>query len=88
LLFIYLTSHFNVASQRIQYTEFYSLIEPLLCESMEHIWTTIKELVKLSDDMNYCNDLKNKIQKCNFFNTLPYSKQLENSINELLNEKK
>ena len=30
-----LKSHFNVASQRIQYTEFYSLIEPLLCEDIK-----------------------------------------------------
>ena len=83
-----LKSHFNIASQRIQYTEFYSLIEPLLCESMDDIWPTIKKLLKLSDDMNYCNELKNKIQKCNFFNELPYSDLLENTINELTNEKK
>ena len=62
----------------------FTLIEPLLCESIENIWITVKELVKLSDDLNYCNKLKKKIQKCNFFNKLPYSKQLENSINELL----
>ena len=83
-----LKSHFNVASQRIQYTEFYSLIDPLLCESMDDIWFTIKKLLKLSDDMNYCNELKNKIQKCNFFNKFSYTDLLENTISELTNEKK
>ena len=83
-----LKSHFNVASQRIQYTEFYSLIEPLLCEDMKELGSTINQLVKLSQDSEYCENLKNKIQKCNLFHKLSYSNQLKLTINKLLNEKK
>ena len=55
---------------------------------MKELGSTINQLVKLSQDSEYCENLKNKIQKCNLFHKLSYSNQLKLTINKLLNEKK
>ena len=76
--------HFYVASNRTQFTEFYDIVDPIICKEIGGLWNSILELINQSKDNGFRKKL---IQKTSYFvkpTEKSYTEILKNIIEEIL----
>ena len=71
---------FSTDIHRIAFSEFYDIIQPVICENETDLWSGILDLIKQSNDLHFRESLKKKTK---FFvepSTKDYSKVLRDTI--------
>ena len=77
-------SFMNIASQRTQFSEFYDIIDPVICKNKNDLWLTIIQLLFLSNDDEYCSRLKKKTEFFHEPTTKSYGEILHDTIESII----
>ena len=75
---------FSTGIHRIAFSEFYEIIQPVICENKTDLWSSILDLIEQSNDLHFRESLK---KKTTFFvepSTRDYSKILKNTIDGVM----